>query len=401
MAGIGSVFLSWEPVANADTVTYRILIGTSPTLTESPSTLAGTATGGFFIARQLPNGTPFQNDTTYYARAIAQDADGDAPAGDVVSGTVIAKITQTEISDGAVNTPQLNANAITTDLLLANDAWIGALRATDFYGEDIVGPIIRSATSGQRMELRADVSGGIIYGYTGVGTEDAPAFFDPSGQETGTGNGDRGYLELGSPDFGNGPAKIILDSGWSNGLPGAYGRLMAPRMDVEADSNLAPIGSIVMWTATSFAPTGWMICDGSAVPDTYPLRYLMANVPNLQGKFPFGAGGSVSRNASGGGTSPTAAGYTDSVAVPVAGSTNSAGSHSHGGSTASESLTQVDNTQTGGSNNRLTGPSTHSHGISSDGSHSHTIGIYTDTHSHNTSTTVPYYGVLFIIRAYW
>lgn len=401
-AGIGSVFLSWEPVANADTVTYRILIGTSPTLTESPSTLAGTATGGFFIARQLPNGTPFQNDTTYYARAIAQDADGDAPAGDVVSGQVIAKITETEISDGAVNTPQLNANAITTDLLLANDAWIGALRATDFYGETITGPIIRSANDGQRMEIRADVSGGIIYGYTGVGTEDAPAYIDPAGGESGTGLGDRGSLTLASPDFGNGHAEIVLDSGWSEGLQPIFGgRRLARRVNVKGDSNLAPIGTIVMWTAFNFAPSGWLLCDGSAIDEDYPLYGLMTHTPNLVGKFPFGAGGSVSRNASGGGTSPTiTGGTTDSTAA--SGSTNTAGSHFHSGNTAAADLTQVDNTQTGGSNNRLTGPSSHAHSLFTDnsGSHSHTFNDGGHTHTFDTPP-VSYYGVVFIIRAYW
>lgn len=401
-AGIGSVFLSWEPVANADTVTYRILIGTSPTLTESPSTLAGTATGGFFIARQLPNGTPFQNDTTYYARAIAQDADGDAPAGDVVSGTVIAKITETEISDGAVNTPQLNANAITTDLLLANDAWIGALRATDFYGETITGPIIRSANDGQRMEIRADVSGGIIYGYTGVGTEDAPAYIDPAGGESGTGNGDRGTLTLASPDFGNGHAEIVLDSGWSEGLSPIFGgRRLARRVSVKGDCNLAPIGTIVMWTAFNFAPTGWLLCDGSAINVDYPLYGLMTHTPNLIGKFPFGAGGSVARNASGGGTSPSITGGTTG-STAASGSTGSAGSHSHTGATDSATLSQSDNTQTGGTNNRLTGPPSHSHSVLTDsgGSHSHTFNDGGHTHTFDTPP-VSYYGVVFIIRAYW
>lgn len=399
-AGIGSVFLSWDPVANADTVTYRILIGTSPTLTESPSTLAGTATGGFFIARQLPNGTPFQNDTTYYARAIAQDADGDAPAGDVVSGQVIAKITETEISDGAVNTPQLNANAITTELLLANDAWIGALRATDFYGETITGPIIRSAEDGQRMEVRADISGGIVYGYTGAANEIAPAYIDPSGVTYPSGyGGGIGTLELASPDLGWGHARITLSSPRSDGVP--VPPKSALMMYVEGDSNLCPIGTIVMWVATDAPPDGWMLCDGSSVPIDYPLRRRMTTTPNLIGKFPFGAGGSVSRWSSGGGTSPTASGSTDSVAVPVGGSTNSAGSHSHGGSTASETLTQVDTTEVGGTNNRLTGPATHSHGISSDGSHSHTFGVSSDLHSHNVTADVAYFGVVFIIRAYW
>ncbi|WKN47155.1 hypothetical protein [Nocardioides sp. Arc9.136] len=148
--GIGSALLTWDLVDNYDPTTYKILIGTSASLLESEATLAGHATSDFFIARTLPNGTPFQNGVTYYARAIATDADGQAEPGPVVSGTVVAKITETEISPGAVNTPQLNTNAITTELLLANDAWLGALRATNIYGETITGPIIQTSSNANR-----------------------------------------------------------------------------------------------------------------------------------------------------------------------------------------------------------------------------------------------------------
>lgn len=181
-SGIGSAFLTWDPVVNADQVSYRVLIGTSSSLTESPSTLAGTATGGFFIARLLPNGTAFQNGVTYYARVIAFDADGDAPAGPVASGQVIAKITETEITPGSISTPLLAANAITTDLLLANDAWIGALRSTDFYGETITGPVIRTAASNPRIELN--------------GTTNTFRAFNASGVQTFSINGSTGAVEM-------------------------------------------------------------------------------------------------------------------------------------------------------------------------------------------------------------
>lgn len=66
-------------------------------------------------------------------------------------------------------------------------------------------------------------------------------------------------------------------------------------------SNVCPAGSLIMWTTTS-APTGWLICDGSAINrTTYATLFAVIgttygsgdgsttfNIPNLQGKVAVG-----------------------------------------------------------------------------------------------------------------
>ncbi len=66
-------------------------------------------------------------------------------------------------------------------------------------------------------------------------------------------------------------------------------------------SNLAvPIGSIMMW-ATATPPTGWMLCNGQDITGT-PLATVLGsnNAPNLQNRFPFGAGSLFSLEETGG-----------------------------------------------------------------------------------------------------
>ena len=66
-------------------------------------------------------------------------------------------------------------------------------------------------------------------------------------------------------------------------------------------SNLAvPVGSIMIW-ATATPPTGWMLCNGQDITGT-PLATVLGsnNAPNLQNRFPFGAGSLFSLEETGG-----------------------------------------------------------------------------------------------------
>jgi microcystin-dependent protein len=52
-----------------------------------------------------------------------------------------------------------------------------------------------------------------------------------------------------------------------------------------------PTGAMMMWP-TATAPTGWLLCDGAAIPagNTALIALIGANTPDMRNKFPQGAG---------------------------------------------------------------------------------------------------------------
>ena len=72
---------------------------------------------------------------------------------------------------------------------------------------------------------------------------------------------------------------------------------------------LVPVGSIVA-TARTTAPTGWLLCNGTAFSSaTYPSLYAILNnvatTPDLRGRFPLGDSSALTLLASGGSTTIT------------------------------------------------------------------------------------------------
>lgn len=134
-----------------------------------------------------------------------------------------------------------------------------------------------------------------------------------------------------------------------------------------------PVGGIIAWL-TSSAPSGWSICDGSAISRaTYAVLFALFgttfgagdgsttfNLPDFRGRLPFG------KDASGTGS--------------TLGGTFGTKDHTH---------TSAAHTHTVAAHNH-TGPS-HTHTISSDGDHQHGVQGNTDgeaSHTHAYSGTV-------------
>jgi len=126
---------------------------------------------------------------------------------------------------------------------------------------------------------------------------------------------------------------------------------------------LVPVGTIAMYGGAS-APTGWLLCDGSAIDSGYTaLKAIVGdNTPDLKGRFALGDNSTLTLLATGGSTTI---------------GTNNLPAHSHA-NTASAS-TSVSITDPGHDHDGNTGSTdiTHSHGLpdartTSSTSHTHT-----------------------------
>lgn len=132
-------------------------------------------------------------------------------------------------------------------------------------------------------------------------------------------------------------------------------------------SEAAPSGAMMLYGGTA-APTGWLLCDGTAVSRTTYADLFTAigtafgvgdgsttfNVPDLRGQFPLGKAAS--------GTGSTLGGTGGSIDH-----THTGPSHTHSGSTGSTSLNQVSDAAQTGTGARLRSPDPHSHTIGADG----------------------------------
>jgi microcystin-dependent protein len=132
-------------------------------------------------------------------------------------------------------------------------------------------------------------------------------------------------------------------------------------------NSLVPVGTIAMYGGAS-APTGWLLCDGSAIDSGYTaLKAIVGdNTPDLKGRFALGDNSTLTLLATGGSTTI---------------STNNLPAHSHA-NTASAS-TSVSITDPGHDHDGNTGSTniSHSHGLPDARTTSST------THTHTGTTT--------------
>jgi microcystin-dependent protein len=192
---------------------------------------------------------------------------------------------------------------------------------------------------------------------------------------------------------------------------------------------LTPVGAGALWFAAT-APTGWLLCDGSAISrTTYAALFNVLgttygagdgattfNLPDLRQRFPLGkaasgtgaalagTGGAIDHTHTGG----TISGSTGSTSVSISGSTGADGDHNHGGATGSHTHgpgtlavgsqfwahvvaagvsggaiavdgnqgATLDGGETASATASISSSGTHTHGVGSlaGASHSHTVG---------------------------
>jgi microcystin-dependent protein len=127
-----------------------------------------------------------------------------------------------------------------------------------------------------------------------------------------------------------------------------------------AGGTVIPPGCIEMYAGAG-APTGWLLCDGSAIPggNTALIALVGANTPDLRGRFPVGVGTFATLRASDGlaeasrspvhshtvanvshaGNTTSAGGSNQSRVATLNG--NETGTHNHGGATGNMATTGI------------------------------------------------------------
>lgn len=148
--GIGSLAITWNEIVNNDPVTYRLHVaaGADPATDGTDEVVAGVGVTAAMV-RNLPDGSPVVADgsVTYHAIVTVEDADGPGPASAAASG-VPAQVTG----------PDIAASVVTTDFLLSNEAFIGALNAVDMSAVTMTAPHIRTEVEDDRG-VHFDVNG--------------------------------------------------------------------------------------------------------------------------------------------------------------------------------------------------------------------------------------------------
>lgn len=193
---------------------------------------------------------------------------------------------------------------------------------------------------------------------------------------------------------------IELSSDEINALPTDIAAVQTSVNDevTELLKHVVPKGAIQMWSGSiGNIPTGWEICDGANDANGDPK-------PDLRNRFIIGAGSTYAVGATGG---------------QLGGTTGAGGSHSHGGTTGSHSLTKAElpanltvnvTLDASGQSDNHTQTSTVARGRNATGTdhgvasvvgtagdaHSHTISASGD-HTH-TNPLPAYFALAFIIK---
>lgn len=202
------------------------------------------------------------------------------------------------------------------------------------------------------------------------------------------------------------------------------------QLGADVTTTLTPTGVIHMWP-TNTAPTGYLLCDGSAVSkQTYNALYITLNnafgsgdttfnLPDFRNKFPIGVGTTAALGVTGGSAdailvshthtvanhSHTISGTTSSPSISLTGSiTGISESFHYAGSASGVFTKQTGYTVTAtpvqndaGSGGQVTMDATHTHTYSGSTSEiSQTIS--TQGSSPNNANLPPYLGIQFIIK---
>lgn len=140
--GVGVLLARWTPISNADPVAYELHVSTTQGFTPAAATLYVTTAGSTATIKNLPDGTalaygPEDTPTVYYAKLVAKDPDGAAPAGTEASAS-LRRVTTDDVSAAFVYAGHVVADQIESGTLDATVSVAGTFETGPVGGQRAV-----------------------------------------------------------------------------------------------------------------------------------------------------------------------------------------------------------------------------------------------------------------------
>ena len=94
--GLNYVNVAWDRVTNADSVWYEVFMDDATGVTADAANFVGESSGTSLMVASLPDGSPLQQETQYYFKVRAVDADNPGPLSTEVS-SVLTQVLSTDL----------------------------------------------------------------------------------------------------------------------------------------------------------------------------------------------------------------------------------------------------------------------------------------------------------------
>jgi hypothetical protein len=147
LPGIGSLFVRWGGVTHPNPVTYEVYVSDTSPVTADPADMVAEVGGTAVTIRRLPradeggdDNTSLRYDTIYYVAVRAKDS---------VDGSYVSPLS----GESQGSPVQATGDDIAVDSVTAQHIVAGQITGEKLAGEILLGSTIKTADSGQRVEM--------------------------------------------------------------------------------------------------------------------------------------------------------------------------------------------------------------------------------------------------------